>query len=317
MFNIKIYDRKNNFLITLSEKEISSNFWFSATVNSGFSSFKFDYYWDFKFEHRQIVKLLRKWDIIYQWFIIWIKKIADRSWKKCSIEVSWMIWLLAFKPWSDWSYNNDPWVLIRTVFTSVSWLFITEKIQNYWSSISISSSWNTALWFLQDILKNTSDFWLFVNENNEVLFWPYEHEHFLTYWNEVYWIEIKEDSSDYYNRFRVNYNWGNLINENVYEVEKYGESYLVVNDTSIKNISTAQLRMNSLFIEHAVKNTIRVSVNNKIDYYTIKPWDIVTIRNSDWKIEKKPVKQIRYDKDWAVINLDSYNSLEKVIVNYD
>jgi len=317
MFNIKIYDRKNNFLITLSEKEISSIFWFSATVNSGFSSFKFDYYWDFKFEHRQIVKLLRKWDIIYQWFIIWIEKTADRSWKKCSIEVSWMIWLLAFKPWSDWSYSNDPWVLIRTVFTSVSWLFITDKIQNYWNSISISSSWNTALWFLQDILKNTSDFWLFVNENNEVLFWPYEREHFLTYWNEVYWIEIKEDSSDYYNRFRVNYSWGNLFNENVYEVEKYGESYLVVNDTSIKNISTAQLRMNSLFIEHAVKNTIRVSVNNKIDYYTIKPWDIVTIRNSGWKIEKKPVKQIRYYNDWAVICLDSYNSLEKVIVNYD
>ena len=313
MFNIKIYDRKNNFLITLSEKEISSNFWFSATVNSGFSPFKFDYYWDFNFEHRQIVKLLRKWDIIYQWFIVWIEKTADRSWKKCSIEVSWMIWLLAFKPWSDWSYSNDPWHLIKSVFNSVSDLFVSDKIQKYWSNISLSSSWNTALSFLQEILKNTSDFWLFVNENNEVLFWPYENEHSLTYWNEVYWIEIKEDSSDYYNRFRVNYNWGNLINENAKEVEKYWESYLVVNDTSIKNIVTAQLRMNSLFNEHAVKNTIRVSVNNKIDYYTIKPWDIVTIRNSDWKIEKKPVKQICYDKDWAVVSLDSYYSLEKVI----
>jgi hypothetical protein len=313
MFNIKIYDRKNNFLITLSEKEISSNFWFSATVNSWFSSFKFDYYWDFKFEHRQIVKLLRKWDIIYQWFIIWIVKTAVRSWKKCSIEVSWMIWLLAFKPWSDWSYSNDPWVLIRTVFTSVSWLFITDKIQNYWSSISFSSSWNTALWFLQDILKNTSDFWLFVNENNEVLFWPYENEHFLTYWNEVYWIEIKEDSSDYYNRFRINYSWGNLINENAKEVEKYWESYLVVNDTSIKNLATAQIRMNSLFIEHAIKNMIKVSVNNKADYYAIKPWDVLTIRNTEWNMEKKAVKQIRYEKDWAVISLDTYNSLEKVI----
>ena len=313
MFNIKIYDRKNNFLITLSEKEISSNFWFSATVNSGFSSFKFDYYWTFEFEHRQIVKLLRKWEIIYQWFIIWIEKIADRCWKKCCIEVSWIIWLLAFKPWSDWNYSNDPWNLIKSVFNSVSNLFVTDKIQKYWSTIFLSSSWNTALWFLQEILKNTSDFWLFVNRNNEVLFWPYENEHFLTYWNEVYWIEIKEDSSDYYNRFRINYSWGNLINENAKEVEKYWESYLVVNDTSIKNLSTAQIRMNSLFIEHAIKNTIKVSVNNKADYYVIKPWDVLTIRNTEWNIEKKAVKQIRYEKDWAVVSLDSYSSLEKVI----
>jgi hypothetical protein len=44
MFNIKIYDRKNNFLATLSEKEISCNFKFSAMVNSGFSSLKFNYF---------------------------------------------------------------------------------------------------------------------------------------------------------------------------------------------------------------------------------------------------------------------------------
>ena len=282
-------------------------------VNSWFSSFKFDYYWDFEFEHKQIVKLLRKWEIIYQWFIIWIEKIADRSWKKCCIEVSWMIWLLSFKPWSDWNYSNDPWNLIKSVFNSVSNLFVTDKIQKYWSTISLSSSWNTALSFLQEILKNTSDFWLFVNRNNEVLFWPYENEHFLTYWNEVYWIEIKEDSSDYYNRFRINYSWGNLINENAKEVEKYWESYLVVNDTSIKNLATAQIRMNSLFIEHAIKNTIKVSVNNKADYYAIKPWDVLTIRNTEWNIEKKAVKQIRYEKDWAVVSLDSYSSLEKVI----
>ena len=129
----------------------------------------------------------------------------------------------------------------------------------------------------------------------------------------MYGIEIKEDSSEYYNRFRVNYNGGNTIQENSYEVEKYWESYLVITDTSLRNLSTAQVRINSLFQEYAIKKTIKVSVNEKANYYDIKPWDILTIRNTEWQIVNKAIKQITYDKDTAIITLESYSSLERFI----
>jgi hypothetical protein len=44
MFNIKIYDRNDVFKTTLSEKQISSDFAFSATVESSVSHLKFEYY---------------------------------------------------------------------------------------------------------------------------------------------------------------------------------------------------------------------------------------------------------------------------------
>ena len=313
MFNIKIYDKDFNFKTTLSERSVSSDFSFSATVWSWVSTLKFDYYWDYVIKHRDIVKIFRDWKLIYQWFVIWINRISDKSWDKETITLSWMLWLLAFTPWPDWTYSNDPWVLIWNIFLTVSWLFNTDTIQNYYTSLSLQSSGNTCLEFLKEMLKNTSDYWLFVSPNNEIIFSPYEKEHILTYWKEVYWIEIIESSSEYYNKFRVNYNWWNIMAQNNEDIEKYWESYLVVTDTNIKNYQTAQARINSLFQEYAIKKTIKVKVNSSFDYYDIKPWEVVTIRNTKWIIQNKPVKQAQYLKDSALLTLDSYSSLESFI----
>lgn len=313
MFNIKIYDKDSNFKTTLSERSVSSDFSFSATVWSWVSTLKFDYYWDHIINHRDIVKIFRDWKLIYQWFVIWINRISDKSWNKETITLSWMLWLLAFTPWPDWTYSNDPWVLIRNIFLTVSWLFNTDTIQNYYTSLSLQSSGNTCLEFLKEMLKNTLDYWLFVSPNNEIIFSPYEKEHILTYWKEVYWIEIIESSSEYYNKFRVNYNWWNIIAQNNEDIGKYWESYLVVTDTNIKNYQTAQARINSLFQEYAIKKTIKVKVNSSFDYYDIKPWEVVTIRNTKWIIQNKPVKQAQYLKDSALLTLDSYSSLESFV----
>ena len=312
MFNIKIYDRENVFKTTLSEKQISSDFAFSATVGSSVSHLKFEYYWDYEINHRDRIKIYREWNLIYQWYVIWIQRLADRSWKKEVITLSWMLWLLAYKPRTDWTYSNNPWTLIKNIFGSI-WGFDTEKVQTYPSNISLQSSQNTALSFLQEILKTTSDYWLFVTVNNEVLFWPYEKEHILTYWKEVYWIEINEDSSEYYNKFRVNYYWWNTIQENSTEIEKYWESYLAITDSSIKNLATAQARIHSLFQEKAIKKTIKVKVNRNIDYYSLLPWEVVSIRNTNWIIENKPIKSVSYWKDTATLILESYTALEHFI----
>ena len=314
MFNIKIYDRNNVFKTTLSEKQISSNFDFSATIGSSVSHLKFEYYWNYEINHRDRIKIYREWNLIYQWYVIWIQRLADRSWKKEVITLSWMLWLLSYKPRTDWTYSNNPWTLIKNIFDSV-WGFDTEKVQSYSSNISLQSSQNTALSFLQEILKTTSDYWLFVTVNNEVLFWPYEKEHILTYWKEVYWIEINEDSSEYYNKFRVNYSWWNTIQENSTEIEKYWESYSAITDSSIKNLATAQARIHSLFQEKAIKKTIKVKVNRNIDYYSLLPWEVVSIRNTNWIIENKPIKSVSYWKDTATLILESYTALEHFIWN--
>ena len=98
MFNIKVYDRNWVFIQTLNEKEISCNYNFSANVNSGFSSLSFEYYWNYKLDHKQRIKIYKKWKAIYQWFITGLTIRADKSGKKQIIKCSWLLGLLAFTP---------------------------------------------------------------------------------------------------------------------------------------------------------------------------------------------------------------------------
>ena len=312
MYNIKIYDRKNTFKTTLSENTISCNFTFSATVWSGLSSLKFEYYGNFNIQHRDRIKIFKEWKIIYQWYVTWIQKISDKSWEKEIITLNWLLWLLAYQPRPDWTYTSNPWTLIKNNFETIG-DFNTDKIQQYPTIISLQSSWNTALSFLQEILKTTSNYWFFLTANNEVFFWPYEKEHHLTYWKEVFWIEITEDSSAYYNKFRINYSWWTRIEENQNEIETYWESYQIITDSTIKNLTTAQARINSLFQENWIKNTIKIKVNKDYDYFSILPWEILSIRNTKTIIENKPIKQIHYSKDSATILLESYTALENFI----
>lgn len=315
MFNVKVYTRNNLFKYTLSENEISCSYSFSATKWSWLSTLKFDYYWDYEISHKDIIKIYREWKIIYQWYVSWIDYISDKSWEKRSINLNWMIWLLAYKPWNDWTYNNDPWAQIRNIFSSVSSLFNTSNIQNYWTTFSIQTSKETSLNFLQNVLKNTNNYCLFVKANNEVMFWPYENEHILTYWKEVYWIEVDEDSSDYYNKVRVYYSWWYVDKSNQAEIEQYWEYSLVVNDTSLKTTATANARATSLLKEKKISIKIKIKINSEYDYYSIIPWDKITIKNSKRNIQWKNVEQINYTKEWATISLESYKSLESFIIN--
>ena len=111
-----MYSRIGQFIQTLNEKEISCNYNFSASVNSWYSSLSFEYYWEYRLDHKQRIKIYKQWKAIYQWFITWLTVKADKSWKKQIIKCSWLLGLLAFIPYQDWTLNINPWVFIRNLF---------------------------------------------------------------------------------------------------------------------------------------------------------------------------------------------------------
>ena len=313
MFNIKVYNRNWAFIQTLNEKEISCNYNFSASVNSGFSSLSFEYYWEFKLDHKQRIKIYKKWKAIYQWFITWVSIKADKGWKKQIIKCNWLLWLLAFTPYQDWTLNINPWVFIRNLFYNLG--FDTSPVRDYPSSISIESSNNTTLSLLQEILNQTLDYAFFIDADNKVRFTPYENHHLLTFNDDCFNIDLSEDSTNYFNSITLKYDWWQVVWSNSSWVTKYWVNELMVEESDIKNSTTANLRLNSLLKEKDIIRNYKVSVNSNYDYFSIKPWDILSVRNTEWIIENKPVKKVQYSKDTAQIILDSYQSLESFIIN--
>ena len=313
MFNIKVYDRNWVFIQTLNEKEISCNYNFSANVNSGFSSLSFEYYWNYKLDHKQRIKIYKKWKAIYQWFITGLTIRADKSGKKQIIKCSWLLGLLAFTPYQDWTLNINPGVFIRNLFYSLG--FDTSNVRDYTASISIESENKTTLSLLQEILKQTSDFAFFIDADNNIRFTPYENHHLLTYNDDCYNIDLSEDSTNYFNSITLKYDWWQVVWSNWSWVTKYWVNEIIVDESDIKDSTTANLRLNSLLKEKDIVRNYKVSVNSNYDYFSIKPWDILSVRNTEWIIENKQVKKVNYRKDTAEIILDSYQSLESFITN--
>ena len=313
MFNIKVYNRNWVFIQTLRESEISCKYSFSASVNSGFSSLSFEYYWDYKLEHKQRIKIYKQWKAIYQWFITWVSIKADKSGKKQIIKCSWLLWLLSFTAYQDWTLNINPGVFIRNTFNSLG--FDISPVRDYSSSISIESENNTTLSLLQEILNQTSDYAFFIDAENKVWFTPYETHHLLTFNDDCYNIDLSEDSTNYFNSITLKYSWWSVTWSNASWIAKYWVNQLVVDEQEIKDNSTANLRLNSLLQEKDIVRNYKVSVNSNYDYFSIKPWDILSVRNTEWIIENKPVKKVNYNQNTAEIILDSYQSLETFIIN--
>lgn len=314
MYNIKVYDKYWDFIQTLNEKEISCEYSFWASVNWWYTSLKFEYYWEFQLDHKQRIKIYKWENSIYQWFITWLTKKADKSGKRQIATCSWLIGLLAFETNSLTTINANPSSLLRIIFALIQWIN-TDEIEDYPESISFETSAKDMLVLLQDVLNHVEDYALFVTSDNHVFFKPYENLHILTYNSDCFNIELAEDSSSYYNHITLNYSWWSYTETDLDWFAKYWINALIIEDDRIKNLSTAKLRVKSLLKEHWIQRNYKVSVNSNYDYYTIKPWDLVSVRNTDWIIENKQVKQVSYSKNTAVISLDSYKPIENFIIN--
>ena len=308
-----MYNRTGQFIQTLNEKEISCNYNFSASVNSWYSSLSFEYYGAFQLDHKQRIKIYKQWKAIYQWFITWVTIKADKWWKRQIIKCSWLLGLLAFTPYQDWTLNINPWVFIRNVFYNLG--FDTSSVRDYTSSISIESSNKTTLSLLQEILKQTLDYAFFIDADNKVRFTPYENHHLLTYNDDCYNIDLSEDSTNYFNSITLKYDWWQVVWSDSDWISEYWVNELLVEESDIKDATTANLRLASLLKEKDIIRNYKVSVNSNYDYFSIKPWDILSVRNTEWIIENKQVKKVNYRKDTAEIILDSYQSLERFIIN--
>ena len=313
MFNIKIYDKNWVFKKTLSEKLINCSYSYSATVNGGFSGLTFEYFGDVKINHRDRVKIYKGNIAIYQGFVIGITKIANREGIKQVISCSGMIGVLAFMPYPNLSQTINPSQILRSLFSGFGG-FDTSQIQEYHSHISIKSENLTYLGMLQEVLKITKDWGLFIDAENKVWFSPYSKSHTLTYGLDCFSIDITEDSSNYYNDIVLKYEKWEIEKKDESWIRTYGLNKIIVYESQIKDQTTANLRLQSLFQEKSLIKTYKIAVNNQYEFEKIKPWELITIKNTDHKIIRKAIKQIQYWQHSAVITLESYQSLEHFIL---
>ena len=106
-----------------------------------------------------------------------------------------------------------------------------------------------------------------------------------------------------------------FIDEN-WKVFYKNDSDIIHPLTVWKDISSIEIGEtdSNLIKNDKVANTIELIVNNQYDYWEIKPWDNIKIRNIKYEINNLKVAKISYGEKEARIELENFNSFSDLVL---
>lgn len=347
MYQIKVYTNWLVFKKVINERQIVWSYNFTANINSSMwplnillnTNINNNEYnvWD-------IVKVFwvddfnKTWKQVYWWVINKIRRIGDETKETIELQCLWYSQLFFYSTITWISTNDLPENIVTNIFNYVSWLYPwLFSIWWLWSWTTISYSindWSNAIDHFQKIWEETWWKW-FIDSEWVLTFWekPNTATHSLTYQSNISNLEVIEDWDEIINSVIVEYSpnfssrpWPLQVLQttvdNSSSISQYWlrqvilrwDTRLISSDPTefaffwpIWLTSAIDLWNNTLNLEP--KRVLRIKVNNRYDYQSIKPWDTIKVKNIWLIIDNVQVLKVQYWIDGATIDCEKLQNL--------
>lgn len=242
-----------------------------------------------------------------------------------------------------WAYNNSTWTAFTQWFFNwaiwtvsvynkelstqeiqkiyLGWLiyYTANSIENTWITSNLTFEYSESLNAIRDTAKVTNYFWT-VDPEGLLQFHPKTWgigttTHYLTLGDNVELVEVLEDSERVVNKYILEYAGGaTVVVEDLTSQATYGIREKKEQNTSILDAPTATATANTFINENKdEKRRTRIVVNSKYNLESIKPGDLVTVRNLDYDIEVLQIIKIDYNPEQATLEVDEYSSFSKEV----
>ena len=140
----------------------------------------------------------------------------------------------------------------------------------------------------------------------------------LTVWDNIDELRIDEDSKELVNSLWLKYNWGtkeyiDATSQSIYwKREKYLDK-----SSELSNLTTADICWAN-YISQYKDNVKKVSiiVNNEFDFYWLKGWDLINVRNTWYIINNLQIAKVSYWLEKATIELERSYSFAKEVFTW-
>lgn len=338
MYNIKIYERDWTTLkdtIEIEKLESISNF--SSQVNWWFSNISV---WiaykitDTSIEISDIIKIQFLKNIIYTGSILDVKKIYWKDTEWIEINAIWYSSLLTLFQ-TNAIYSDTASNIVKDL--------INDFNIEYWNSIlsydvsSIPDSvWTLDLDFssyktyfeAMTSVANASGLFFFIDLDWKVYFREKSsyNSHTLSIWSDVDELTIEEDWKELVNYLILKYNWWLAIYQDAWSIALYWKREKYLDKSSeLSNLSTANEFWNNYILQYKDKiKKVSVLANrsdelleiNWEDFFSIKWWDLIKVRNIWYIINNLQVAKITYWVEKATIELErSYSFAKEIFIS--
>lgn len=330
-YQIKQY-RAWSYIKTINPDIVRSNISFTAHKNGGQWQMTLELSEKFNinnYKFNDIIQVYvfnknnKSWKLLYTWFI---QKIRQRATVSEIIEISciWVVWLLQniFYRNGDLvvNKNDTPMNILSDILTVFNWL--SDVDITLWDTLTtpdnihLDFDHKTCFEAIQEVMRFVDGYW-YIDQYKKLNIRQQETKHKLTYKKDIQSLEIVEDV-DIYNRLRLYYSWADKEYNDLTSQWLYGMREKRVEDTTIKNVATADQYAVQYFEKNAYpKKKTRIVVTDQYDSWTwsteyIEPWDWVRVNNF-YEVLTGWIEKMTYSNGFVSLELERSDNFIELI----
>jgi hypothetical protein len=334
-YNVKLYDLSGNYVRTFSPSEIMSEITFSSQTDGGQWELRLKLAYRYDSQNVAFNNVVKVFELdeanplgrqIYTGFIGSVRRVAERGTEYVEARIvgvaSVLSWLF-YKSWASYSFSktDDPAniakEIIGTLQTQYPWLLNYDalSVMNYGTNVTVSFAYEKCL----DSLKKTTDltdYWWTVDGTGKFHFKPKSagNTHYLTFWKDIDSLEIEENAEKVVNEYFLDWaSWTVSASDSTSQTAN-GKRQLKESETTVGASGTASSAATKYIAQNKdPKKRIVLTVNTKYDFESMKPGDLVTVRNLEYPIQGLQILRMDYSPNSAKLELDDVRSLPQEI----
>ena len=262
------------------------------------------------------------WKQIYFWYISRIERKADESREYTTFTCLWVWSLLKSIIYTNWSYSQTCANMMKTIRTFFNWYY--ANIISEWNiSETVATTQNRtrnqnncfdcfdtiaeAIWY-----KWTVDW-----EWNLDLFTPSTRtKHIVHLWEEVNSITVSNSVEELVNEYRLARNWWTIQTyTDATSISEFWRKMKYESNTSLNSATTQNEYWNAYIQQYKTPlQSIQLVLNSEYAYEDIKPWDLISVLNTDLTtLNDLIISKIQYKTDQATITIEHQDTLRNVL----
>ena len=330
-YQIKTYQRNWTYIETINPNNVLNEISFSSNINwwvwqltiqTDYPVNTSTYTWWELVKVRMYDEKHLEWKQIYFWYVSRIERKAEESREYTTFTCLWVWSLLKAIQYTNWSYSQTCANMMKTIRTFFNW---------YYSNIITEWSISTASTTTQNRTRNYNDCFDCFNTIAEAIWykriidWEWHLDFFLPstrtkhivhLWEEVNSITVEKSIEELVNEYRLARNWWTVQTyTDATSISTYWRKMKYESNTSLNSATTQNAYWNAYISQY--KNplqSIQLVLNSEYAYEDIKPWDLISILNTDLTtLNNLTISKIQYKTDQAIITIEHQDTLRNVL----
>ena len=273
------------------------------------------------------------WRLIYSWYITKLQRNYSNNGESIDLICLWLYSMLNAmffnNGWYIFTENQAPDQTIKDIidffnlhYTANWFSYSAWNISAYWSDLNIKFDYTKCNEAMLNIQKATNNFFFYIDQNGDVTYKTNTFatlDHKFTIWKDVETIDVDESVENVFNKIMLKRSDASTERwpyQDAWSIATYGKRENLITASDIQDIASADIYWNTYIAKNKDwKKEIVLTINSNYDLESIRPWQFVSVYNTDFNMKQLQIQKINYMSEKVQIYLDQYTTFAQSVLS--